>query len=144
MKRMREYTTVYMIGAVSYSVLEILWRGFTHWTMAITGGICFLIFHVANIRITRLRLWGRCLVGCIIITIIEFLAGCTINKILHLNVWDYSGYPFNLWGQICLGYSALWFFLGIPMCCMSSKIAYRFNRRMNVGFTSLHIMKDQN
>ena len=38
---------------------------------------------------------------------------------MGLGVWDYSGVPLSLWGQICLPYSALWFLLCLavfPLC----------------------------
>ena len=30
------------------------------------------------------------------------------------NVWDYSDMPLNLYGQICLPFTGLWFLLCIP------------------------------
>ena len=36
-----ELLSVFSIGAAGYSLLEILWRGNTHWTMTLAGGICF-------------------------------------------------------------------------------------------------------
>jgi|GEM_PF-3890739 len=30
---------VFLSGGGIYSALEILWRGYTHWTMAVTGGV---------------------------------------------------------------------------------------------------------
>ena len=40
---------------------------------------------------------------------------------LKLDIWDYSRIPFNLYGQICLPYAAVWFVLsadcgGYPRC----------------------------
>ena len=37
-----ELLSVFSIGAAGYSLLEILWRGNTHWTMTLAGGICFM------------------------------------------------------------------------------------------------------
>ncbi len=54
-----------------------------------------------------------------IITTLEFIVGYIVNIILKWNVWDYSNMPFNIMGQICLGFSTLWFALGIPMTKVS-------------------------
>ena len=35
-------------------------------------------------------------------------AGLVLNICLVMAVWDYSTLPGNLWGQICLPFSALW------------------------------------
>ena len=35
-------------------------------------------------------------------------AGLVLNTCLGMAVWDYSTLPGNLWGQICLPFSALW------------------------------------
>ena len=32
---------------------------------------------------------------------------------MHMNVWDYSGFPLNIMGQVCLLYSVLWGLLSI-------------------------------
>lgn len=129
MRSGREYLAVFLAGAVCYSVLEILFRGFTHWTMTITGGICFLLFHIMNIRLAKRSLWVRCGVGCVIITAVEFAVGYLVNIRLRLNVWDYSAHPFNLLGQVCPLFCLFWFLLGIPMVWASNAIAEWFDRR---------------
>ncbi|MBC8584146.1 hypothetical protein H8705_00925 [Oscillospiraceae bacterium NSJ-64] len=113
-EKIKEYATVYTIGSVGYSMIEILWRGFTHWTMALTGGVCFLFIHIANFRLTGVNIWKKCLAGSTIITLIEFVVGCIVNRLLHMNVWDYSKQFLNIMGQVCPLYSILWFFLCIP------------------------------
>ena len=40
---------------------------------------------------------------CIIfVTACEFITGIIVNKFLGWNVWDYTGLPFQIMGQICL------------------------------------------
>ncbi|MDF2567152.1 MAG: hypothetical protein K0R90_608 [Oscillospiraceae bacterium] len=122
MKKVREYVTIYTIGAVGYSILEILWRGFTHWTMAITGGLCFVFVYLENVKFKRAKLWKKCLLGSAIITTMEFSVGCIVNLVLKWNVWDYSRMYLNIFGQICILYSAIWFVLCMPLCFLSSFI----------------------
>lgn len=42
------------------------------------------------------------------VTGVEFIFGVVFNIMLKINVWDYSGMPFNLFGQVCLLYTFLW------------------------------------
>ena len=110
----REYSFIFFFGAVAYSMIEIIYRGWTHWTMTLTGGIVFLLIYILNEKLQPSGLLVRCLVGCIMITLIELSVGCIVNRILHLGVWDYSGQPYNLLGQICPAFTGIWFLLCIP------------------------------
>ena len=127
MKKIKENLTIYTIGSVGYSFLEILWRGFTHWTMGVTGGICFLCLYKTNLKMNRQPLWKRCLTGSAIVTGIEFVVGCIVNVKLKWNVWDYSDMPFNVLGQICLPFTVLWFFLCIPAYYVCRTISRRLS-----------------
>lgn len=53
----------------------------------------------------------KCLLGAVIITIIELIFGYIFNIKYQMNVWNYENMPMNLFGQICLPFSALWFLL---------------------------------
>lgn len=136
MPRAKEMLKVYAIGSVGYSLIEIMWRGFTHWTMAIAGGTCFLLIHIYNRRHPDKKLWKKCLMGAAIITGIEFTTGCIVNLIFQLNVWDYSARPLNILGQICPLFSILWFLLCIPVVKLSSylgrkaEVAKNFSRKL--------------
>lgn len=115
MKKIREFSVVFSVGSAGYSLIEILWRGYTHWTMALTGGICLTALYSMNFKLCKQKLWKKCLAGSALITVIEFTAGLLINKVFQLNVWDYSERKFNLMGQVCPLYSILWFLLCIPV-----------------------------
>ncbi len=100
------------IGGLLYYVIEILWRGYSHWTMFLLGGFCFVMIGLINEIFTfRIPLVKQMLISAVIITVAEFMCGCIVNLWLKLNVWDYSELPLNVMGQICLSYSVLWFFL---------------------------------
>jgi len=109
-----EYLLVFGLGALLYSLMEVLWRGYTHWTMALTGGFCLGAIYILCRKMRRRPLWEKCLAGCGIITGTEFLVGCLVNRLLGWDVWDYSGLPGNLLGQVCLWYTGLWFVLSGP------------------------------
>lgn len=120
--KIAEYAIIYTLGAIGYSALEIVWRGYTHWTMTITGGICFAAIYFINDHMHELSLLKKCAICTLIITAIEFAVGCVVNIMLGWRVWDYSGLPFSLMGQICLGFCALWFLLCIPVVWFSDFI----------------------
>lgn len=104
-----------IIGGTIYYMLEILARGYSHPSMFLLGGICFLLCGVINNElIGHTGMWEKMALCMITITILEFLTGLIVNGILHLNVWDYSRMPFHVLGQICLPYMILWFFLSYP------------------------------
>lgn len=134
MQRIRDFATVYLIGSVGYSAVEILWRGFTHWTMAVTGGVCFTLLHLLNGKMHTKPLWKKCLAGSGIITGVEFTVGCIVNLTFHLNVWDYSSMAGNLLGQVCPLYSILWFFLCIPVMWISNRLYHKKISRKDLLF----------
>ncbi len=119
MEKVKEYITVYTIGSVGYSLIEILWRGFTHWTMAITGGVGFAFLHLLNYRMKAHNCWMRSLAGSVVLTVVEFVSGCLVNRTFHMNVWDYSRQQGNLLGQICPLYCFLWFLLCFPVMSLN-------------------------
>jgi uncharacterized membrane protein len=127
MRKFGEYSAIFSIGASGYSLIEILWRGFTHWTMALTGGICFLSIYVLEAANETSPLWKKCLAGSLIITLAELVVGFIVNILLGWMVWDYSTIKFNFHGQVCLLYSALWFLLCIPanFICSSFRRIFR-------------------
>ena len=114
MKQILKQIFLYIIGGLIYLLIEILFRGHTHWTMFIIGGLCFTLIGLLNEYANfRLSLIYQGILGSIIITALEFISGIIINIILKWNVWDYSNQPLNLLGQICLPFSLAWIFLAI-------------------------------
>lgn len=109
---------VFILGGYTYAMLEILFRGHTHWTMALTGGACVLTMYMLSGWLLGVPLVIGALAGATIITIYEFVVGVIVNINLGWNVWDYSQMPGNILGQICPTFTAIWFalcliFLGI-------------------------------
>ena len=39
---------LFLIGGFLYYSIEILWRGFSHWSMFILGGLCFIYAGLQN------------------------------------------------------------------------------------------------
>lgn len=113
-KKAVESAAVFSIGGTAYSAIEVLWRGRTHWTMALTGGACFLSLYRMSAQNAAAKRWLLCVKGSGVITALEFFIGCLVNRKLKWNVWDYSNVPLNILGQVCPLFSILWFFLCFP------------------------------
>ncbi len=113
------------IGGLMYYVIEILWRGYSHWTMFLLGGFCFVLIGLINEIFTfQIPLAKQMLISTVIITVAEFVCGCIVNLWLKWNVWDYSELPMNILGQICAPYSILWFFLSFIAIILDDYLRY--------------------
>lgn len=86
MEKFKEYAAVCTVGSVGYSAIEVLWRGFTHWTMALTGGVGFLLLYLTDLRMTGRSMLQKCAAGSLVLTAVEFVAGCIINRGCRLGV----------------------------------------------------------
>lgn len=103
---------LFIIGGLSYILIEFLWRGYSHWSMFILGGLCFVLIGCLNNYLPwNMSIVKQMLCGSIVVTILEFITGCIVNLWFGWGVWDYSQLPFNILGQVCLTYMFLWFLL---------------------------------
>ncbi|MBQ2824611.1 MAG: hypothetical protein IJF18_08555 [Oscillospiraceae bacterium] len=112
--KIRENAVVFLFGGILYSMIEICFRGHTHWSMTLTGGMCLVIMYRHFEAYPFESMLAKCLFGAMVITALEFAVGCVVNLMLGWNVWDYSSRPFNIMGQVCLLFSAMWFLLSVP------------------------------
>lgn len=112
MNKLLKYFTLGTLGGTVYVFIELLWRGYSHWSMFLLGGICFIALGLINEIIPwEMPLTAQMFIGCAIITVLEFITGCIVNLWLGWDVWDYSELPCNLLGQISLRSSIGWYFL---------------------------------
>lgn len=128
MLKFKEYFMCFSLGAIMYGLVEVVVRGYTHWTMAIAGGTVLTIFNLIS-KNKKLNLIARCLLGALVITAVEFAAGMIVNVWLDWHVWDYSDKPFNVFGQICPLFTAGWFFISIPAFWVCEFIQKRFRQK---------------
>ena len=116
---------LFFIGGLLYYLIEVAWRGHSHWTMYCLGGLCFVCIGLINeILPWEMALWKQGFIGALIITVLEFAVGCIVNITLGWNVWDYSDVPFNIHGQICLPFSLLWFAVSLAAIVLDDYIRY--------------------
>ena len=48
MKQLLKYLFLFLVGGGAYFLIEIISRGYSHWTMFILGGICFITVGLLN------------------------------------------------------------------------------------------------
>ncbi len=125
MKVLLKYAVLVSVGGGIYYLIEVLWRGHSHWTMAVLGGLCFLVVGIINeVLDWDTPLWQQAIYGAVIITALELEAGIVLNLFLGLEIWDYSNMPFNFMGQICLPYFALWIPLSVAGIVLDDYLRY--------------------
>ena len=110
---MLKHTAVFLIGSALYGTIELLSRGWTHWSMLLAGGVCTCIMYLLTNH-TRLALWQKWILSAATITTIEFICGVIFNLYLHWHIWDYSSRPYNILGQICPNYTLVWLGISVP------------------------------
>ena len=125
MKKISEYSFLWAVGGCLYYGFEILFRGFSHWTMFVLGGICLMFFAMQGRMVRWQDPFWRQIVRCIVfVTGMEFITGIIVNKWLHLGVWDYSSLPFHLFGQICLPFALIFSALSAAGILLSGYILH--------------------
>lgn len=113
------------IGGLLYICCELLFRGYSHWTMFIVGGICFFLIGAINEWIPwEMPVWQQAVIGAAIVTAVEFISGCIINIRLGWDVWDYSDMPLNVLGQVCLPFTLIWVFLSLTAIILDDYLRY--------------------
>jgi len=127
MRQISKYSFLFLLGGLLYYAIEILYRGYSHPSMYILGGICFICIGSLNeFHTDQISLISQMLVSAVIITILELITGMIVNKWLKLNVWDYSNLAYNLKGQISLISSNIWFLLSLPAILLDDWLRYHF------------------
>lgn len=127
MAKFSKYIFLWALGGCLYYSFELIFRGFSHWTMFVLGGICLLFIDIQG----EIVHWDDSLavqiLRCILfVTAMEFTTGIIVNKWLALNVWDYSQLPFQLFGQICLPFAIIFSGLCAFGIIFSGYIGYWF------------------
>ena len=125
MRHVLNHLIRWFISGVLYGGLEILYRGYTHWTMIVLAALLCVPLDIANEHIPwDWPLWVQGIVGGSVITAAEFGAGCVLNLWLGLGIWDYSGLPGNLLGQICPQFWLIWCLLAVPVIVAFDWLCY--------------------
>lgn len=125
MKAVAKHAVLALCGGCVYYAIEVMWRGYSHWTMAALGGICFVLIGGINELFTwEMPLALQGVIGAAIVTALELVSGIILNLWLGLGIWDYSNQPFNVLGQICPLFSILWIPLAMVAVVLDDWLRY--------------------
>ncbi|MBQ2823345.1 MAG: hypothetical protein IJF18_02070 [Oscillospiraceae bacterium] len=123
--KLYKHCILFAFGGMLYAGIELFCRGYSHWSMMILGGVCFLLIGTINEIIPwEMSLWKQMLICSIVITALEFVTGCFVNIVMGWSVWDYSDEWGNILGQICPKFSLYWFFLSLIAILLDDWIRY--------------------
>ncbi len=113
-------SVLFYLGGMLYTALELMWRGWSHGSMFLLGGACFLL--IGAMERTPLPLAARAGLDAGMVTALELGCGLVVNR--QFMVWDYRHLPLNFRGQICLPFTLLW----IPVCLLGAFLYRRLDR----------------
>ena len=102
-----------LIAGGIYLLIELAWRGRTHWTMLLLAAAIFVCAGILDECENPPPFWAQVTIGTIIATALELAAGLLLNVRMGLGVWDYSNLPGNILGQICPQFTVAWALLMI-------------------------------
>ena len=95
---------LFYIGGCAYVALELIWRGRSHGSMFLAGGLCLVL--IGQLKRLPLPFLLKAVLGAAVITAVELIVGLIVNR--DYAVWDYRSQPGNILGQICPLFSLLW------------------------------------
>lgn len=124
-------TLLFYLGGFAYMTLEFLWRGRSHGSMFLAGGLCFLLIGM----LPRMPLALRALLGALVITLVELGFGLTVNR--DYAVWDYRSQPGNFLGQICPLFTLIW----IPVAALATWMYEKLDRQLSNAECKMHNAK---
>ena len=111
MERWRNLVLHALFGLIAgsiYLLIELVWRGRTHWTMLLLAAVIFVCAGILDERDNPPPFWAQVAIGTGIATALELVTGLALNAWMNLGVWDYSNLPGNILGQICPQFTAAW------------------------------------
>ena len=124
--RFLKYCILFYTGGAAYMTLEFLWRGRSHGSMFLLGGLCFLIIGKISALLKRVPLAFQLVASSAVITALELATGLLVNR--DYSVWDYRAVSYNFLGQICLPFSLLW----IPVSLFGMQLYDRVTRSIRL------------
>ncbi len=129
---MKKSLLIGLIFGIVYLAFEVFWTALGGSGAAMTGlpyaalvgksslymfplgaaiGIILGLFNEGKKVRCTLNVFAQSLIGCLIITILELIAGLILNIWMGFNIWSYANIPLNFLAQVCLPASILWFLL---------------------------------
>ncbi len=122
-------SVLFYLGGCAYMGMELLWRGRSHGSMFVAGGLCFVLVGLLNRAEPRLPLLLRLITGALIITMVELAVGMAVNR--QYAVWDYRNQWGNFRGQICPAFMALWIPISALAMAVFDRLEPQLERRLS-------------
>ena len=116
---------LFYLGGMIYVALELLWRGWSHGSMFVVGGLCFLLIGGIDTVFPDMPLLIQSVLGACLVTALELISGLILNLWLGMGVWDYSYLPLNLMGQVCMAYFFLWILVSLLAVFLEDQLRQR-------------------
>ena len=116
---------LFYLGGMIYVALELLWRGWSHGSMFVVGGLCFLLIGGIDAVFPDMPLLIQSVLGACLVTAMELISGLILNLWLGMGVWDYSYLPLNLMGQVCMAYFFLWILVSLLAVFLEDQLRQR-------------------
>ena len=125
--RMGEYLFLFWFGGSVYIEIELLYRGFTHWSMFLLAGFIFVTVGLLNEIFFEWNemFWGQVFVSTLWATVLEYICGLML-RLCGLQVWDYSDMPLNINGLICVPFMLVWAVLMAVAIVVDDCLKYGF------------------
>lgn len=125
MKQLAKLLLLGFIYGCIYVGIELLWRGYSHPSMIILGGLCGVCIGLLNECMSwDLGFVWQALLGGGITTGLELITGLIVNVWLGLGVWDYSNLPLHFMGQICVPFYFAWVGLAVVAILIDDWMRY--------------------
>ena len=124
-----KYCILTSTGFIGYMIIELLFRGYTYYTMGLAGSLAFILIGLINELIPwELYIEIQMVIASLIVTLIELIFGSILLNVFNMRMWDYSDQFLNYKGYICALFSFLWLFVGLFAIVLDDYIRYwRFN-----------------
>jgi len=117
----KKHFTIFMVFGILYVFIEVAYKAVLSmkgslmgssslWMMLLGGmlGVVLGSINEKNSALGELPYILQVIFGALLVTAMEFLSGCILNRWLGFGIWDYSHLPFNLLGQINIVHSSYW------------------------------------
>ena len=115
---------VCFVGSFAGVVVELIWCLVTNGYLESRSGLVYGPFNLLygagavalSVALYRYRNRGRWLSflgGFFVGSVVEYICSWAQETLFGSRSWDYSGFPFNINGRICLLYSIFWGILGM-------------------------------
>lgn len=126
---MSKYIVLFFFYGIIYFAIECAFKHcITHPLMFAVGGVLGILVGLTNNLFdmdTDFIL--QCLVGMLIVLVVECIVGYEVNIVRHLMIWDYSRVPLNfVGGQICAPFAFAWFLLSGVCIVLDDYLRYWF------------------